>query len=182
VVVPFGLAGAPPIFQSLMNEVLRPYLHKFCLVYLDDILIYSRDEKENLEQIRLALEKLREHRLYAKMSKCEFLRSNISSLGPSISSAVIGVEERKIWAVRSWERPKNLVNLQSFLGLCNYYRKFVRNFSTIATTLTNLTKSEIPFEWNHQQETACTQLKDALMYSVLHFQMGVVVLLAPTAT
>ena len=146
-----------------MNEVLRPYLDKFCLVYLDDILIYSRDEKEHLEHIRLVLEKLREHRLYAKMSKCEFLRSTISYLGHNISSAGIGVEERKIWAVSSWERPKNLVNLQSFLGLCNYYRKFVRNFSTIATPLTNLTKSKIPFEWNHEQEKAFTQLKEALM-------------------
>ena len=91
-VAPFGLAGAPPIFQSLMNEVLRPYLDKFCLVYLDDILIYSRGEKEHLEHIRLVLEKLREHRLYAKMSKCEFLRSTISYLGHNISSAGRGVE------------------------------------------------------------------------------------------
>ena len=75
-----------------MNEVLRPYLDKFCLVYLDDILIYSRDEKEHLEHIRLVLEKLREHLLYAKMSKCEFLRSTISYLGHNISSAGIGVE------------------------------------------------------------------------------------------
>jgi hypothetical protein len=127
-VVPFSLAGAPPIFQSLINEVLRPYNDKFCLVYLDDILIYSRDEKEHLEHISLVLEKLREYRLHAKVSKCEFLRSNISYLGHNISSAGIGVEERKIWAVSSWERPKNLVNLQSFLGLCKYYRRFVRNF------------------------------------------------------
>jgi RNase H-like domain found in reverse transcriptase len=77
-----------------------------------------------------------------------------------MSSAGIGVEERKIWAVSSWERPKNLVNLQSFLGLCNYHRKFVRNFSTIATPLT---KSKTPFEWNHEQETAFTQLEEALM-------------------
>jgi hypothetical protein len=91
------------------------------------------------------------------MSKCELLRSTISYLGHNISAAGIGEEERKIWAVSSWERPKNLVNLQSFLGLCNYYGKFVRNFSTIATPLTNLTKSKILFEWNQEQETVFTQ-------------------------
>jgi hypothetical protein len=113
--------------------------------------------------IRLVLEMLRENRLYAKMSKWEFLRSTISYLGHNISSAGIGVEERKIWAIRSLERPKNLVNLQSFLGPCNYYRKLARNFNTIVTPLTNLTKSKIPFEWNHDRETAFTQLKEALM-------------------
>jgi hypothetical protein len=92
-----------------MNEVLRPDLDKFCLVYLDDIMIYGRDKKEHLEYIRLVLEQLREHRLYAKMS--EFLRSTISYLSHNIYSAGNGVEERKIWAVSSCERPKNLVNL-----------------------------------------------------------------------
>jgi transposase InsO family protein len=162
-VVPFGLAGAPPIFQSLMNEVLRPYLDKFCLVYLDDILVYSKTKNEHVEHLRIILTKLREHQLYCKLSKCEFLRSSLTYLGHHISFEGIGVEERKVNAIRCWERPKNLVNLQSFLGLCNYYRKFVRNFSSIAAPLTNLTKKSVTFEWTSVQETAFTQLKEALM-------------------
>jgi hypothetical protein len=108
-----------------MNEVIRPYLDNFCLFYLKDILIYSRDEIEHLQHILLVLEKLRGHRLYEKMSKRKFLLSSTLYLAHSISLAWTGVEERKIWAVSSLERTNNLVNLQSFLGLCNYYRKFV---------------------------------------------------------
>jgi putative transposase len=96
------------------------------------------------------------------MSKCEFC-SSISYLGHNIYSARIGVKERKLWAVSRWERPKNFVNLQRFPGLCNYYRKFVQNVRTIATSLTNLTKNKILVEWNHRQENACTQLQEALM-------------------
>jgi hypothetical protein len=90
-VVPFGLAVAPPVFQSLINEVLRPYLDKFCLFYLDDILISSRTLKEHMEHLRMVPDELREHKLYFNLSKCEFLRSNLTYFGHSISSDVIGV-------------------------------------------------------------------------------------------
>jgi hypothetical protein len=138
-------------------------LDRFCLVYLDDILIYSRTEKEHVEHLRMVLDKLRVHKLYYKLSKCEFLRSHLSYSGHNISSDGMGVEERKVHAIRCWERPKNLVNVQSFLGLCNYYRRFVRNFSTIAGLLTNLTRKDVAFEWTPAQEAAFTQLKEALM-------------------
>jgi RNase H-like domain found in reverse transcriptase/Reverse transcriptase (RNA-dependent DNA polymerase) len=146
-----------------MNEGLRPYLDRFCLVYLDDILIYSRTEKEHVEHLRIILDKLRVHKLYCKLSKCEFLRSHLSSLGHNISSDSIGVGERKFHAIRCWERPKNLVNVHGFPGLCDYYRRFVRNFSTIAGPLTNLTRKDVAFEWTPAQEAAFTQLKEALM-------------------
>jgi Reverse transcriptase (RNA-dependent DNA polymerase) len=159
-VVLFGLAGAPPVFQYLMNEVLRPYLDRFCIVYLDNILIFSRTEKEHMEYLRMVLDKRRVHKLYFKLSKCEFLRSHLSYLGNNISSDGIGVEERKFHAIRCWERRKNLVNVQSFLVLCKYYRRFVRNFSTIARPLTNLTRKDFAFEWTPAQEAAFTQLKE----------------------
>jgi transposase InsO family protein len=162
-VVPFGLSGAPPVFQALMNEVLRPYLDEFCLVYLDDILIYSKTEEEHIQHLRSILEKLREHRLYAKLSKCELFQSSLLYLGHRISASGIGVEDRKIRAIRNWVRPRTLVNLQSFLGLCNYYRRFVMNFSQIAAPLTDLTKSNVPYEWGKRQESAFTQLKESLM-------------------
>ena len=162
-VVPFGLAGAPPIFQSLMNEVLRPYLDRFCLVYLDDILIYSRTREEHLEHIRLVFSQLRKHRLYAKLSKCAFMRSNLTYLGHNISNQGISVEERKIHAINSWERPQNVVNVQSFLGLCNYYRRFVPHFARIAAPLTDLTKKTNPFSWGSSQEMSFNNLKAALL-------------------
>jgi Reverse transcriptase (RNA-dependent DNA polymerase) len=138
-------------------------LDRFRLAYLDDILIYSRAEKEHVKHLPMVLDKLRVQKLYCKLSKWEFLRSHLSYLGQNISSDCIGVEERKVHAIRSWERPKNLVNVQSFLGLGNYYRRFVRNFSTIAGPITNLTRKDVAFEWTPAQEAAFTQLKEALM-------------------
>jgi Reverse transcriptase (RNA-dependent DNA polymerase)/RNase H-like domain found in reverse transcriptase len=160
--VPFGLSGAPPVFQALMNDVLRPFLDIFCLVCLDDILIYSRTEDEHISHLRAVLEKLREHRLYAKLSKCEFFQTNLVYLGHRISASGISVEDKKISAIRNWVRPRSLVNLQSFLGSCNYYRKFVKNFSQIASPLTDLTKRAVPYTWTERQEGAFTQLKEAL--------------------
>jgi hypothetical protein len=146
-----------------MNELLRPYLDRFCLVYLDYILIYSGTYKERVEHLRITLDKLRGHKLYCKLSKYEFLRSHLHYLGHNISSEGIGEEEHKVHAIRCWERPKNLVNVQSFLGLCYYYRRFVRNFSTIAGPLTNLTRKYFAFEWTPAQEAAFTQLKEAFI-------------------
>jgi Reverse transcriptase (RNA-dependent DNA polymerase) len=147
-VVPFGLAGAPQIFQSLMNDVLRPYLDRFCLVYLDDILIYSKTREEHLEHIRLVFSQLRKHPLYAKLCKCAFMRSSLTYLGQNISKHGISIEERKIYASNSWERPQNVVNVQSILGLCIYYRRFVPQFARIAAPFTDLTKKTNPFSWS----------------------------------
>jgi Reverse transcriptase (RNA-dependent DNA polymerase)/RNase H-like domain found in reverse transcriptase len=162
-VVPFGLSGAPPVFQALMNEVLRPYLDEFCLVHLDDILIYSKTEEDHIQHLRSVLNKLRDHRLYAKLSKCELFKPSLLYLGHHISASGIGVEEKKISAIRNWVRPRTLGNLQSFLGLCNYYRKFVMNFSQMAAPLTDLTRRDTPYTWGENQESAFTQLKEALM-------------------
>jgi RNase H-like domain found in reverse transcriptase len=109
------------------------------------------------------LNTLRDHRLYAKLRKCELFTSSLLYLGHHISASGIGVEEKKISAIRNWVRRRTLVNLQSFLGLCNYYRKFVMNFSQMAAPLTDLTRRDTPYTWGENQECAFTQLKEALM-------------------
>jgi hypothetical protein len=146
-----------------MNDVLRPYLDLFCLVYLDDILVYSKTREEHLEHIRLGFSQLRKHRLYAKLSKCAFMRSSLTYLGHNISDHGISVEERKIHAIKSRERPQNVVNVQSFLGLRNYYRRFVPEFARIAAPLTDLTKKANTFSWGSSQETSFNNLKEALL-------------------
>jgi Reverse transcriptase (RNA-dependent DNA polymerase) len=135
-----------------MNEVLRPYLDEFCFAYLDDILVYSKTEEEHIQHLRSVLNKLRNHRLYDKLSKCELFKSSLLYLGHHISASGIGVEEKKIMAIRNWVRHRILVNLQSFLGLCNYYRKFVMNFSQMAAPLIDLTRRGTPYTWGKSRK------------------------------
>jgi Reverse transcriptase (RNA-dependent DNA polymerase) len=148
-----------------MNDVLRPYLDRFCLVYLEDILIYSKTREEHLEHIRLVFSQLRKHRLYAKLSKCAFMRCSLKYLGHNISNHGISVAERKIHAIQSWERPQNVFNLQSLLGMCNYYRRFVPQFARLAAPLTDLTKKTNPFSWGSSQETSFNNLKNGIAKS-----------------
>ena len=140
-VVPFGLQGAPSCFQRLMNHYLRPYLGKFCIVYIDDILIYSRTKEEHLQHLELILQILREKELYAKGSKCDLMRTQVSFLGYIVKHSTIMTDPSKIEAVQNWEPPTTVRELRSFLGLCNFYRKFVKDYAKIAKPLTNLTSS-----------------------------------------
>jgi len=128
-VLSFGLTNAPATFQTLMNDVLRPYLDKFVIVYLDDILIYSRNREEHLEHVRLVLEALRQHKLYAKMAKCEFLQTKIGFLGHVLQQGSISTDPDKCKAIHQWPIPRDIHELRAFLGLANYYRRFVRNYA-----------------------------------------------------
>ena len=161
-VTPFGLAGAPGCFQTLMNNIFRPYLDEFILVYLDDILIYSKTKEEHLKHIRIVLELLRKHKLYGKRSKCDFMKDSIAYLGHIITRDGITVDPKKVDAIRTWDIPQNLTQVQSFLGLCNYYRRFVKDFAKLGTPLSDLTKKDKPFEWGKEQQKSFDILKKRL--------------------
>ena len=135
-VLSFGLTNAPAAFMDLMNRNFKDYLDKFVIVFIDDILVYSQSESEHEHHLRLVLHRLREHKLYAKFSKCEFWLSQVSFLGHIISKDGLLVDPSKIEAVRDWPRPNSVPEVRSFLGLAGYYRRFVEGFSRIATPLT----------------------------------------------
>jgi hypothetical protein len=135
-VVPFGLSNAPVVFMCLMNGVFRDYLDKFVIVFLDDILVYSKLEEEHEKHLSMVLQVLREHQLYAKLSKCSFYQEQIHCLGHIISEEGIVVDPKKVEAIREWSVPRNVVELRSFIGLASYYRRFIMGFSRIAHPIT----------------------------------------------
>jgi hypothetical protein len=139
-VVPFGLSNAPTIVMCLMNGVFREYLDKFVIVFLDDIIIYSKSEEEHEEHLRMVLQVLREHKLYAKLSKCIFYQKKIHYLGHIISTAWVEVDPKKIEAIRGWPTPKSVTEVRSFMGLSDYYRRFIKGFSRIPSPITSLQK------------------------------------------
>ena len=122
-VMPFGLTSAPSTFMALMNHILRPYLDKFVVAYLDDVLIFSRTLDEHREHVRTVLDKFREHKLYAKKSKCEFFRNEVKFLGFIVGADGVKVDPEKVEAVRNWPVPKSVTDVRSFLGFVGFYRK-----------------------------------------------------------
>ncbi|KAM0060059.1 putative nucleotidyltransferase, Ribonuclease H [Helianthus debilis subsp. tardiflorus] len=162
VVMPFGLTNAPAVFMDLMNRVCKPYLDRFVIVFIDDILIYSKSRADHERHLRLILELLRSERLYAKFSKCEFWIKEVQFLGHVVSEKGIHVDPSKIEAVKNWTAPKSPSEIRSFLGLAGYYRRFISNFSKIAVPLTSLTQKEKPFAWGPEQEESFQTLKDLL--------------------
>jgi hypothetical protein len=128
-VMSFGLTNAPAYFMYLMNNVFMEYLDKFIVVFIDDILVYLRSEEEHEEHLHLVLQKLREHRLYAKLSKCEFWMKQVAFLGHVILKGDISVDPSKVQDVLSWNVPTSVINIRSFLGLAGYYRRFIKGFS-----------------------------------------------------
>jgi len=128
--MPFGLTNAPTMFMDLMNRVFRPYLDQYVVVFIDDILVYSNSRLEDEQHLSVVLQTLRENRLYAKLDKCEFLLKEVVFLGHVISAEGIFVDPRKVEAVLRWERPTNVIEIRSFLGLAGYYRRFIEGFST----------------------------------------------------
>ncbi|KAL0556381.1 hypothetical protein IC582_004894 [Cucumis melo] len=163
IVMSFGLTNAPAVFMDLMNRVFREFLDTFVIVFIDDILIYSKMEAEHEEHLRMVLQTLRDNKLYAKFSKCEFWLKQVSFLGHVVSKAGVSVDPAKIEAVTGWTRPSTVSEVRSFLGLAGYYRRFVENFSRIATPLTQLTRKGAPFVWSKACEDNFQTLKQKLV-------------------
>ncbi|GJU09892.1 putative reverse transcriptase domain-containing protein [Tanacetum coccineum] len=161
-VMPFGLTNAPAVFMDLMNRVCKPYLDKFVIVFIDDILIYSKTKEDHEVHLGLVLELLRKEKLYAKFSKCEFWLQEVHFLGHVVNQNGIHVDPSKIEAVKNWKTPTTPSEIRSFLGLAGYYRRFIANFSKIAKPLTSLTQKNQKYVWGVEQEEAFQTLKNNL--------------------
>ncbi|GJZ92016.1 putative reverse transcriptase domain-containing protein, partial [Tanacetum coccineum] len=161
-VMPFGLTNAPAVFMDLMNRVCKPYLDKFVIVFIDDILIYSKNKQEHEEHLKLILELLKKEELYAKFSMCEFWIPKVQFLGHVIDSQGIHVDPTKIESIKYWASPKSPTEIRQFLGLAGYYRRFIKGFSKIAKPMTKLTQKKVKFEWGDKQETTFQLLKQKL--------------------
>ena len=165
--MPFGLTGAPSTFMRLMNEILRPFLGKFIVVYLDDILIYSKQVEEHLEHLGKLFEVLKKQ-LYGKLEKCGFLMQEISFLGFIIGKGV-KAGPSKIEAIQTWPTPTTITQIRSFHGLASFYRRFIRNFSSIMAPITKCTKKGI-FNWTPEAQQAFEFIKD-IMCKVLVLEL-----------
>jgi hypothetical protein len=161
-VMSFGLTNAPAYFMYLMNSVFMPELDKFIVVFIDDILIYSKTNEDHANHLRVVLQRLRDHRLYAKFSKCEFWLDSVKFLGHTISSEGISVDPTKVQEVMDWKPPTSVHQIRSFLGLAGYYRRFIPDFSKIAKPMTELLKKEVKFCWDDKCDKAFHTLRRLL--------------------
>ena len=162
-VMPFGLTNAPAAFMDLMHRVFHDLLDSTVVVFIDDILVYSRSREEHEIHLRIVLQRLREHRLFAKFSKCEFWLEEVTFLGHVISREGLAVDSEKIRAVTEWKRPETVTEIRSFLGLAGYYRHFVLGFSQLAAPLTKLLHKGVKFEWGAAQDQSFQELKNRLV-------------------
>ncbi|KAL0312268.1 UNVERIFIED_CONTAM: Retrovirus-related Pol polyprotein from transposon.6 [Sesamum radiatum] len=161
-VMPFGLTNAPAAFMALMNRTFHKYLDQFVIVFIDDILVYSRSMEEHEQHLRIVLQILKEKELYAKLSKCEFWINQVVFLGHVISGDGVMPDPAKVKAIMEWRVPKNATKVRSFLGLAGYYRRFVEGFSIIAGPLTKLLRKGVVFQWTEQCQRSFDELKKRL--------------------
>ncbi len=146
-VLAFGLTNAPATFQAVMNRIFAPHLGKFVVVYLDDILVYSRSAAEHEQHLKTVLATLRQHRFYAKMSKCAFNKPEVAYLGHIVGRYGLRMDPKKVAVVRDWPTPRTAAELRSFLGLCNYFRRFIQGYSSVAACLHELLRKGVAFAW-----------------------------------
>ncbi|GJX16364.1 putative reverse transcriptase domain-containing protein [Tanacetum coccineum] len=155
-----------------MNRVCKPYLDKFVIIFIDDILIYSKSKEEHAEHLKLILELLKKEELYAKFSKCEFWLLKVRFLGHVIDSEGIHVDPTKIESIKDWASPKTLTEIRQFLGLAGYYRRFIEGFSKIAKPMTKLTQKNVKFEWTKKAEAAFQLLKQKIVEATKEENVG----------
>ena len=158
----FGLTNAPATFQAAMDKMLGDFINDFVVVYLDDIMIYSKTLEDHEKHLRAVLERLREHKFYANLKKCDFMKSEVAFLGHIISADGIKVDPKKVQAVSEWDVPRDVRGVRSFLGLANYFRRFIQGFSKMVAPLTNLTKKDNSFVWTSECQDAFEKVKYSL--------------------
>ena len=159
-----GLTNAPATFQTVMNDIFKPYIRDFVVVYLDDIMVYSKTLEDHKKHVRLVLEVLRKERFYACLAKCEFAKPEIKFLGHIVGADGIKVNPAKIAAVEEWPAPTDVHKVRSFLGLANYFRKFIQGYAKLAAPLTDLTKAKRPWNWTEE----CQKSFDGIKWSLTH--------------
>jgi len=161
-VIPFGLTNAPVVFMDLMNCVFKPYLDQFLMVFIDDILIYSKNCEDHDKHLRIVLQILEEKKLYAKLSKYAFWLREVAFLGHVMLAEGVKVDPSMIQAIVEWKPPKIPTEITSFLGLAGYYRRFVKGFSIIASLLTKLLRKDVKFVWDDKCQESFEKLKSLL--------------------
>ncbi|GBG68621.1 hypothetical protein CBR_g3162 [Chara braunii] len=168
VVMPFGLCNACGTFQHAMNQIFHDYLDKFVIVYVDDIIIFSKTIEEHVAHLDEVLSLLRQHKFKINGEKCEFGRTCVLYLGHEISAEGLKHDDAKVASIRDWPRPQSVTEMRYFLGMTGYYRTFVKNYSIVAAPFTDLTGLDTPWEWTDECEAAFRHLKHALThYEVL---------------
>ena len=160
-VMPFGLCNAPAAFQFFLNDVLKEFLDIYVIVYIDDILIYSENEQIHTMHVSSVFEVLRKHRLFCKLSKCEFHVNRVEFLGVMLTPFGLSMAERKVKAVQDWPQPQKLKDIQCFLGFANFYRRFINQFSRIVAPITRLLRKNVVFEWSREADESFRFLKKA---------------------
>jgi hypothetical protein len=161
-VMPFGLTNAPATFMRVMNDVLRPFLDDFVIVYLDDILIFSKSRDEHVMHVNKVLDVLRKEQLFLKMSKCEFGKTSLVYLGHIVGGGELKIDPSKVEVILNWPKPNTVTEVRSFLGATQYWRKFIANFSSIAAPLHALTSVKKVFHWGDVQQKAFDALKQKI--------------------
>ncbi|CAI7776062.1 unnamed protein product, partial [Closterium sp. NIES-54] len=161
-VMPFGLTNAPATFQMTMNEAFRPLLDKCVIIYLDDILVYSRDKQQHLANLEAVFTTLDKNKLLTKGSKCEFFQDRLEFLGHVISEAGVEIDSKKLDTVKAWNPPANITELQSLLGFVNYVRRFVPDMACLTAPLTDLLRKGVIFTWGEKEHAAFSTLKNVL--------------------
>jgi hypothetical protein len=165
-VMPFGLTNAPNTFMRLVNEKLRPFIGLFVVIYFDDILIYNKSMEDHLKHLSVVFDALHATHLFANLDKCMFC-THVLFLGYVVTPQGIEVDSNKIAAIQEWPTSTTITQIQSLLGIAGLYRTFVRDFSSIAAPLHELTKKDVPFAWSDSQEVAFCTLKDKLTHAPL---------------
>jgi hypothetical protein len=161
-VMPFGLTNAPAYFMNLMNNVFMEELDKFVVVFIDDILVHSRSAEEHGHHLRIVLEKLRAHQLYAKFTKCEFWLQKVSLWGHILTAEGVAVDPEKVTVVANWKRPSTVTEIRSFPRLVGYYRRFIEGFFKIARPMSKLLQKDQKFNWTNACERSFCELKKSL--------------------